>query len=238
MPGWLLQLLSCPGHQQCAAWWPGWPPPHGAAPGGTPHHAPPPALPGLKHMQTAPVPRPPAQCHYPNLSSSCINYNNQTNALIAEGGSCRAVGTWLAHSRDGPCNGLAICNCKLVKITTALNDTLQGHRGQDLGTTRANHIPGFTGYNQEHNKKPSFDSDRAVLMGMCDCAMQDDGSRCRGRAWVQEVTWRAWVRGTTAGRAAVLWAGWEPRARWRSVLAVLYCTPSSPAAHQPQCEGL
>jgi len=67
MPEWLLQLLSCPGPQQCAAWWPGWPPPHGAAPGGTPHHAPPPALPGLTHKQTAPVPRPPAQCHYVTL---------------------------------------------------------------------------------------------------------------------------------------------------------------------------
>ena len=49
-----------------------------------------------------------------------------------------------------------------------------------------------------------------------------------GQKW---FTWRACVRGMTAGRAAFLWAGWLPRARWRSVRAVLYCTPSSPAPH-------
>lgn len=53
--------------------------------------------------------------------------------------------------------------------------------------------------------------------------------QANGNGMGQRCTWRAWVRGMTAGRAAFLWAGWQPRARWRSVRAVLYCTPSSPA---------
>ncbi len=138
MPGWLLQLLSCPGHQQCAAWWPDWPPPHGAAPGGTPHHGPPPALPGLTHKQTAPVPHPPAQCHpnlprsagftIPDQSFDCIKEKLQDSGHMA----CAHAG-W---AQQTSCDMLLQA---IVTIRLVCKYNLQNQRAQTVGTTWANH---------------------------------------------------------------------------------------------------